>query len=52
VAARIEETPERLICSGLLASELDEVLEAFGDRGLHESERRTSGDWAALLLLA
>jgi len=28
------------------------VLEAFGDRGLRESERRTSGDWAALLLLA
>jgi ribosomal protein L11 methyltransferase len=52
VAARVEETPERLICSGLLASELDEVLEAFGDRALREGERRTSGDWAALLLLA
>jgi ribosomal protein L11 methyltransferase len=52
VAARIEEAPERLICSGLLVSELDEVLEAFGDRALREGERRTSGDWAALLLLA
>jgi ribosomal protein L11 methyltransferase len=52
VAARIEEAPERLICSGLLASELDEVLEAFAGRGLREGERRTSGDWAALLLLA
>ncbi len=52
VAARIEDVPERLICSGLLASELDEVLEAFGDRGLRDRERRTSGDWAALLLLA
>jgi ribosomal protein L11 methyltransferase len=50
VAARIEEAPERLICSGLLASEIDEVVEAFGACGLHERERRTSGDWAALVL--
>jgi ribosomal protein L11 methyltransferase len=52
VAARMEEVPERLICSGLLGSERDEVLQAFGDRGLREDERRSSGDWAALLLLA
>jgi ribosomal protein L11 methyltransferase len=52
VAARIEEPPNRLVCSGLLASEVDEVVEAFGEAGLREHERRTSGDWAALLLLA
>ena len=50
VAARIEGRPERLVCSGMLVSEIDEVVEAFGGADLHERERRTSGDWAALLL--
>ena len=50
VAARIEEAPEQLICSGLLTSEVDEVAEAFGAAGLRECERRASGDWAALRL--
>jgi hypothetical protein len=31
-------------------SEVDEVVEAFGVAGLRERERRTSGDWTALLL--
>jgi ribosomal protein L11 methyltransferase len=52
LATCIEEAPKRLICSGLLVSELDEVLAAFGACGLRENDRRTSGDWAALLLLA
>ncbi len=52
VASRIEEAPERLICSGLLASELDEIVEAFAAVGLREHGRRGSGDWAALLLAA
>jgi ribosomal protein L11 methyltransferase len=50
VASRIEGTPERIVCSGMLASEVDEVADAFARTGLHERERRTSGDWAALLL--
>jgi ribosomal protein L11 methyltransferase len=50
VAGRIEEPPERLVCSGMLASEIDEVAAAFADAGLRERERRASGDWAALLL--
>jgi ribosomal protein L11 methyltransferase len=50
VAARIEEAPEQLVCSGMLASEVDGVVEAFGATGLREQERRASGDWAALLL--
>lgn len=50
VASRIEGRPERLVCSGLLVSEIDEVAEAFASTGLHERERRASGDWAALLL--
>jgi ribosomal protein L11 methyltransferase len=50
VASRIEERPERLVCSGMLVAEVDDVARAFGDAGLGERERRSSGDWAALLL--
>ena len=39
--------PERLILSGLLHHEADEVRDAFG---LPERARRASGEWTALLL--
>jgi ribosomal protein L11 methyltransferase len=43
--------PRTLVASGLLAHEADEVAAAFGQcLGLSERERRTSGEWAALLL--
>jgi ribosomal protein L11 methyltransferase len=42
--------PERLVCSGMLIEEADGVAEAFAECGLREVERRTEGDWAALLL--
>jgi ribosomal protein L11 methyltransferase len=42
--------PDHLIASGLLVDEADEVAGAFAGVGLRESERRESGDWAALLL--
>ncbi|HEX6688083.1 MAG TPA: 50S ribosomal protein L11 methyltransferase [Solirubrobacterales bacterium] len=42
--------PDTLICSGLLPSELDEIVEAFAPSGLIEVDRRQEGDWAALLL--
>jgi ribosomal protein L11 methyltransferase len=42
--------PERLIASGLLVGEADEVAAAFAAAGLREADRRTSGDWALLLL--
>jgi ribosomal protein L11 methyltransferase len=42
--------PETLVCSGLLPSELDDVVAAFATSGLHEADRRQEGDWAALLL--
>jgi ribosomal protein L11 methylase PrmA len=42
--------PERLIASGLLREEGDEIAAAFGPHGLEERERRESGEWAALLL--
>jgi ribosomal protein L11 methyltransferase len=52
VAAGIEgrELPRRLVCSGLLGSEADEVATGFAAAGLVESERRGEGDWAALCL--
>jgi ribosomal protein L11 methyltransferase len=49
-AARLATPPERLIAGGLLVREADEVARAFSDRGLSERERRTAGEWAALLL--
>ncbi len=44
------EAPQLLICSGLLASEADDVAARFGASGLVEAERRREGDWAALRL--
>jgi ribosomal protein L11 methyltransferase len=43
-------TPQTLVCSGILPTELDEVAESFHAVGLLETERRGDGDWAALLL--
>jgi ribosomal protein L11 methyltransferase len=42
--------PRTLIASGLLTHEADEIAAAFGRHGLIEADRRTSGEWAALLL--
>jgi ribosomal protein L11 methyltransferase len=50
VASRIEGAPERIVCSGMLTSEIDEVVDAFARVNLDESERRVTGDWAALRL--
>jgi ribosomal protein L11 methyltransferase len=49
-AANLEHVPERLIASGLLTHEADHVSDAFASRGLGELERRTRGEWTALLL--
>jgi ribosomal protein L11 methyltransferase len=52
-AARLRgasELPERVIASGLLVGEADEIAAAFSSVGLTEADRRESGDWAALLL--
>jgi ribosomal protein L11 methyltransferase len=50
VARLLEDVPERLIASGLLREEADEVAAAFAAHGLHERERRFGGEWAAVLL--
>jgi ribosomal protein L11 methyltransferase len=44
------EAPARLVCSGMLGSEVDEVVAAFAPVGLSESDRRIEGDWGGLLL--
>jgi ribosomal protein L11 methyltransferase len=44
------EAPVRLVCSGMLKEEVDEVVAAFVPTGLAEAERRIEGDWAGLLL--
>jgi ribosomal protein L11 methyltransferase len=43
-------TPETLICSGLLAGEIEDVVRTFEKCGLAERERRAEGEWRALLL--
>jgi ribosomal protein L11 methyltransferase len=48
--AALQDGPERLIASGLLAGEADAVAAAFAPAGLSESARRERGEWAALLL--
>ncbi len=52
VADLLERPPERLILSGLLVHEADEVAAAFAPRGLVEHDRRERGEWAALVLRA
>jgi ribosomal protein L11 methyltransferase len=49
VGARLAVPPVTLVCSGLLASEADRIADAVGATGLEAVDRRTSGDWAALL---
>lgn len=50
VAANLVQPPERLIVSGLLRHEADEVGAAFARHGLGETKRLEGGEWAALLL--
>jgi ribosomal protein L11 methyltransferase len=44
------ETPDTLVCSGMLETEVDDVAGAFAPTGLTESERRVENGWGALLL--
>jgi ribosomal protein L11 methyltransferase len=49
VVARMHAPPRVLICSGLLTSQEERVVQALRDAGLDVAERRQAGDWAALL---
>jgi ribosomal protein L11 methyltransferase len=42
--------PQRLIASGLLREEADEVAAAFARHGLREAARREGDGWSAILL--
>jgi ribosomal protein L11 methyltransferase len=51
LADRMSAPPPRLVASGLLVEEADEVARAFAVRhGLREADRREGEGWAALLL--
>jgi ribosomal protein L11 methyltransferase len=50
VAELLVEPPERMILSGLLVGEADEISVAFATRGLREARRSTLGEWGALVL--
>lgn len=52
LAAHRDVVPRRLVCSGLLGREADDIVGAFVLAGLAERQRRRSGDWAALRLEA
>jgi ribosomal protein L11 methyltransferase len=49
VARLLERAPDHLIMSGLLRHEADEVAAAFAAHGLAERDRRSVGEWSALL---
>jgi ribosomal protein L11 methyltransferase len=50
VAARLEQAPQRIVCSGLLHREADDVATAFAAHGFAARRRLADGDWIALLL--
>ena len=47
---RFAEVPDQAIVSGLLVHQADEAAAAFAAHGLVEVERRSAGEWSALLL--
>jgi ribosomal protein L11 methyltransferase len=49
-AERLTEAPERLVVSGLLPGEVNEVVGAFAKREMREAQRREGGGWASVLL--
>jgi ribosomal protein L11 methyltransferase len=50
VASRLERVPERLVASGLLPDEVDEVAGAFAAHGLAPARRLDGDGWSAILL--
>ena len=48
--AGTSEAPVTLVCSGMLAAEVDSIALAMGEAGFAERKRRVSGDWGGLLL--
>lgn len=52
LAGGMASRPSRVIASGILADEADQIADAFAGVGLVERRRRVHGEWAALLLRA
>ena len=50
VAERLARPPEVLVASGMLHAEADQVADALRRHGLAETERRTRGDWSAIVV--
>lgn len=50
IAGREDRVPRRVVCSGMLSSQVDDVAAAFGRAGLAVTSRRESGDWAAMAM--
>jgi ribosomal protein L11 methyltransferase len=50
VAGVVARPPERLLASGMLVAEVDDVVAAFGRLGLRERRRLEEGEWAAVEL--
>jgi ribosomal protein L11 methyltransferase len=52
IAGSLDRAPERLICSGLLATEAEGARRAFAAHGLTERLSRAEGDWTAISFTA
>jgi ribosomal protein L11 methyltransferase len=53
LAHSLDSAPDDLIAGGLLTEQVDELVEAFKQcLNMHERRRRTSGEWAAVWLVA
>jgi ribosomal protein L11 methyltransferase len=53
LAVTMKRAPDHLLAGGLLVEQVDEIAVAFAERlGMHERERRESGEWAAVWLSA
>ena len=51
LARGMSRAPAHLLAGGLLREQVDEVVEAFGERlGMHERGRRERGEWAVVWL--
>ena len=52
LAREMPGAPAHLLAGGLLREQVDEVVEAFGELGMHERKRRERGEWAVVWLTA
>lgn len=53
LAQALSAAPSHLLAGGLLREEVDEIADIYRERwGMHERERRDSGEWAAVWLQA